>query len=107
MTFKTEALVLSAIAALASICVAQESAAAEPAAKGNQAMNAPSKVPGHAGAPTFQPRNPRYLVEAGDSFDLMFELSPEFNQTVWCNQMASLPSRQSGICTLPSTQFPN
>lgn len=31
--------------------------------------------------PQFQSRNPRYRIEAGDSFDLTFELSPEFNQT--------------------------
>ncbi len=30
----------------------------------------------------FQKRSPRYRIEAGDVFDLSFELSPEFNQTV-------------------------
>jgi polysaccharide export outer membrane protein len=30
----------------------------------------------------FHSRTPRYRIEAGDSFDLSFELSPEFNQTV-------------------------
>jgi polysaccharide biosynthesis/export protein len=29
----------------------------------------------------FQQRNPRYKLEPGDSFDVFFELSPEFNQT--------------------------
>jgi polysaccharide biosynthesis/export protein len=29
----------------------------------------------------FQERNPRYAIRAGDSFDITFELSPEFNQT--------------------------
>lgn len=29
----------------------------------------------------FKARNPRYRIEAGDTFDLTFELSPEFNQT--------------------------
>jgi polysaccharide export outer membrane protein len=33
-------------------------------------------------APGFQERNPRYRLRKGDSFDLDFELSPEFNQTV-------------------------
>ncbi len=28
----------------------------------------------------FQERNPRYAIRAGDSFDINFELSPEFNQ---------------------------
>lgn len=30
---------------------------------------------------TFQPRNQRYRLQAGDSFDISFELNPEFNQT--------------------------
>ncbi len=29
----------------------------------------------------FKSRNPRYHIEAGDTFDLTFDLSPEFNQT--------------------------
>ena len=29
----------------------------------------------------FKSRSPRYRIEAGDTFDLTFELSPEFNQT--------------------------
>jgi polysaccharide export outer membrane protein len=33
-------------------------------------------------APQFQQRSPRYRIEAGDSFDVTFDLSPEFNQTV-------------------------
>jgi polysaccharide biosynthesis/export protein len=32
--------------------------------------------------PSFQQRYPRYRVEAGDTFDVAFELSPEFNQSV-------------------------
>jgi polysaccharide export outer membrane protein len=32
--------------------------------------------------PTLQQRNPRYRIRAGDSFDLDFAFSPEFNQTV-------------------------
>jgi polysaccharide export outer membrane protein len=30
----------------------------------------------------FKERHPRYKLEAGDQFDLSFELNPEFNQTV-------------------------
>jgi polysaccharide export outer membrane protein len=30
----------------------------------------------------FQTRNPRYAICSGDTFDVNFELSPEFNQTV-------------------------
>jgi polysaccharide export outer membrane protein len=33
-------------------------------------------------APGFQERSPRYRLRKGDSFDLDFALSPEFNQTV-------------------------
>jgi polysaccharide export outer membrane protein len=32
--------------------------------------------------PNFQQRYPRYKLEAGDQFDVSFELSPEFNQSV-------------------------
>jgi polysaccharide export outer membrane protein len=32
--------------------------------------------------PNFQQRYPRYRLESGDSFDVAFELSPEFNQSV-------------------------
>lgn len=35
-----------------------------------------------APAPQLQPRDTRYRLCAGDSFDVTFELSPEFNQTV-------------------------
>jgi polysaccharide export outer membrane protein len=37
----------------------------------------------NAGAtPVLQQRNPRYILQAGDSFDVSFDLSPEFNQTL-------------------------
>jgi polysaccharide biosynthesis/export protein len=35
-----------------------------------------------AGGPTLQERNPRYHLRRGDTFDLDFGLTPEFNQTV-------------------------
>lgn len=34
------------------------------------------------GRPALAERNPRYTLEAGDSFDISFDLSPEFNQSV-------------------------
>lgn len=34
-----------------------------------------------AASAQFKDRSPRYRIEAGDSFDVTFELSPEFNQT--------------------------
>jgi polysaccharide export outer membrane protein len=43
---------------------------------------APSAAPSTAPAvPQFQIRDERYKVAPGDSFDIIFELSPEFNQT--------------------------
>ncbi len=35
-----------------------------------------------ASTPEFRDRYPRYKIEAGDQFDVTFDLSPEFNQTV-------------------------
>jgi polysaccharide export outer membrane protein len=52
-----------------------------------QTENAPATTPAATlvaaskPAADFQQRTPRYRIEAGDSFDLTFELSPEFNQT--------------------------
>ncbi len=34
------------------------------------------------GQSSFQTRYPRYKLRPGDAFDVSFELSPEFNQTV-------------------------
>ena len=42
--------------------------------------NVPAKPAGAADA-QFQTRSPRYKIAPGDSFDVNFELSPEFNQT--------------------------
>lgn len=51
---------------------------------GNSSSSAASAVSsdgaGSAATPQFQTRNNRYHISAGDSFDLTFELSPEFNQ---------------------------
>ena len=33
-----------------------------------------------ASSPTFKDRSPRYHIQAGDTFDVTFDLSPEFNQ---------------------------
>jgi len=46
------------------------------------ARESPSASAGQSAAPGFQERNPRYQLRKGDSFDLDFALSPEFNQTV-------------------------
>jgi len=41
-----------------------------------------SSVSAASSGPQLQQRYPRYKVQAGDQFDVNFELSPEFNQTV-------------------------
>ncbi len=61
--------------AVSAVCAAQGDKAPVPAASLVSATK-PS-----APSAEFQQRSPRYHIEAGDSFDLMFELSPEFNQT--------------------------
>ncbi|HEY4903800.1 MAG TPA: polysaccharide biosynthesis/export family protein [Candidatus Sulfotelmatobacter sp.] len=43
--------------------------------------NVPAKPAAGAAEPQFQSRDTRYKIAPGDSFDLNFELSPEFNQT--------------------------
>ncbi|MGA9966970.1 MAG: polysaccharide biosynthesis/export family protein [Terriglobales bacterium] len=49
-------------------------------ASASQAPSASAKAP--ADDPMFQTRHPRYKLELGDTFDINFDLSPEFNQTV-------------------------
>jgi polysaccharide export outer membrane protein len=71
----TTALVVLLFAAAA--VPAQE---ADPApANGNPSSSASSKS---AAADQFQERYPRYKIRPGDQFDVVFDLSPEFNQTV-------------------------
>lgn len=42
---------------------------------------APSTAPAISTVPQLQTRDERYKIAPGDSFDIIFELSPEFNQT--------------------------
>ena len=59
------------------------------AAQGDKALSGPATPPATAPETTktaaantgFKDRSPRYRIEAGDTFDVTFELSPEFNQT--------------------------
>jgi polysaccharide export outer membrane protein len=80
--------------AATAVCAAQTDKAAEPAASSTlvsaskpeatppvtapttTTTSVPTTVPGSS----FPQRSPRYHIEPGDSFDLTFELSPEFNQ---------------------------
>jgi len=59
-------------------CAAQESAKAVAAAPAAALDNSGSTTR----AAQFQQRYPRYKIGAGDQFDVTFDLSPEFNQTV-------------------------
>lgn len=51
------------------------------AALGQEAAAPPATAPAGTEA-QFQDRYPRYKIRAGDQFDVTFDLSPEFNQTV-------------------------
>ena len=59
---------LAAVALSLCVCLAQQAVSNTPPAKST------------GGSEGFQTRTPRYKIAPGDSFDLNFELSPEFNQ---------------------------
>jgi polysaccharide biosynthesis/export protein len=67
---------LAVLVAVSAVCAAQGDKAAAPVAAATL-VSATKPAPGA----DFQQRTTRYRIEAGDSFDLTFELSPEFNQT--------------------------
>jgi polysaccharide export outer membrane protein len=73
------ATLLMGFAILSSLGAAQDQVAA---ATPKDAGTAASSASPAAADKSFQPRRTRYKIEAGDSFDLSFELNPEFNQTV-------------------------
>src|SRR5579859_3292488 len=64
--------VVVAMLLAASSAVAQQAVSNPPAAK-------PAAT--SASDPKFQSRSPRYKIAPGDSFDVTFDLSPEFNQS--------------------------
>ena len=51
-------------------------------ATNNEVKAEPGSAVASPAQPSFQSRYPRYKLRAGDAFDISFELSPEFNQTV-------------------------
>jgi polysaccharide export outer membrane protein len=61
------------------VSFAQESPAPEPATANSDGASTAGK--GISGQPQLQSRESRYEIHPGDSFDINFELSPEFNQT--------------------------
>ncbi len=71
--FATALLMLSVLAALAQQPNLQAAAAVP---------NSETDTTSQSTTPQLQQRNERYRLSAGDSFDIAFELSPEFNQTV-------------------------
>lgn len=64
--------------------VAQQNQAAAPVGSASQLTSVNLHTSGGAGAddPVLMHRNPRYILQPGDTFDISFEFSPEFNQTV-------------------------
>jgi len=65
------------IAAVATMAAQTSPSAATSNAMADTTASAPA-----ASSPQFGTRYPRYKIGSGDSFDVSFELSPEFNQTV-------------------------
>jgi polysaccharide export outer membrane protein len=68
---------MAVVLAVSAVCAAQ----ADQAPAAGPAPAATLVAASKPAAADFQQRTPRYRIEAGDSFDLTFELSPEFNQT--------------------------
>lgn len=67
------------------ICIAQDVTQKDAGQKKDHATAGAAKAPAtmdSAAAPQFGEREPRYLLRPGDVFDLQFEFSPEYNQTV-------------------------
>jgi polysaccharide biosynthesis/export protein len=62
--------------------------------------------PNQAGRGGFQERYPRYRLQAGDTFDLSFEYSPEFNQTVTVQPDGFLTLREIGDVYVGGMTFP-
>jgi polysaccharide export outer membrane protein len=81
---------LLVVMAVSALCAAQAVVSGSPMAVSSAApAGTPAPVPAALSAdvgkapvagPQFNKRTPRYHIEAGDTFDLTFELSPEFNQ---------------------------
>ena len=61
-------------------CAAQIATQSEPIAAPASPTGTSSVSSMPVAEPQFQSRNPRYEIEPGDSFDITFDLTPEFNQ---------------------------
>jgi polysaccharide export outer membrane protein len=76
---------LAASLACSTICLGQNAAVSETAATTASTAPVAAAVPADTAKPAtegpqFKSRTTRYRIEAGDTFDLNFDLSPEFNQ---------------------------
>jgi polysaccharide export outer membrane protein len=74
---------IPSLLALAASLVFAAASVAQDAAKPLASAALPTADSGSKNStPEFRDRYPRYKIEAGDQFDVTFDLSPEFNQTV-------------------------
>jgi polysaccharide export outer membrane protein len=67
---------------LATAPVFAQDASVQPVASKLASSEPVADTQSQANTPQLQQRDMRYRLAAGDSFDVSFELSPEFNQTV-------------------------
>jgi polysaccharide biosynthesis/export protein len=70
-----------ALAVLAAQLLCAGQADSEKSAGTSAAVNQTPAAPATANDPQFRTRDSRYKIEPGDTFDITFDLSPEFNQT--------------------------
>jgi polysaccharide export outer membrane protein len=66
----------------------------------------PVAVSAPATSPPFQERYPRYELRSGDSFDLGFEFSPEFNQSVTVQPDGFISLREIGDVHISGLTLP-
>jgi polysaccharide biosynthesis/export protein len=66
----------------------------------------PVAVSAQAALPPFQERYPRYELRSGDSFDLGFEFSPEFNQSVTVQPDGFISLREIGDVHISGLTLP-
>jgi polysaccharide export outer membrane protein len=81
---------------ISAVAVGQTTPAASPfqAAPATAAQGCGVSAPGASEG--FSERNPRYKIEAGDSFDVAFEFAPEFNQTTTVQPDGFITLREIG-----------
>src|ERR1700727_2914975 len=76
----TKSMLLLAAVSISMFCGAQTVTTPTPAAAVTTTTVADAVKPAADSSIQFKSRSPRYHIEAGDTFDLTFDLSPEFNQ---------------------------